>query len=138
MAMNGPFLRGDDAWMKRARISFPVPDSPCRHVVTSVAATRAARLTASHHPLDLPTGSLAHRGSGSALKSPASTVITTSRAHGARTQSMAPSRGAGSSGAQQLVRGGGDVRGKETFETGEVAILGGDDERFEQTLPLGR
>src|SRR5262249_28714696 len=108
MAMNGPFLRGDDAWMKRARISFPVPDSPCRHVVTSVAATRAARLTASHHGLDVPTRRIAHRGPGSELKSLASTVavITTSIAHGAGTQSMAPSPGAGSSGAQQLVRGG--------------------------------
>src|SRR5262245_25149632 len=74
MPMKGPCLRGDEAWMKRATTSFPVPDSPCRHVVTSVAATRAARSRTWHHAFDVPTIGIGDRGSRIVLKLFANTV----------------------------------------------------------------
>jgi hypothetical protein len=43
--------------------SLPVPDSPCRHVVTSVPATRVARLTTSLHAADVPMGTSLSRAS---------------------------------------------------------------------------
>ena len=42
--------------MNRAMTSLPVPDSPCRHVVASVAATCVARLMTSRHACDVPMG----------------------------------------------------------------------------------
>src|SRR6185503_20124036 len=57
IAMNGPRHRGDSWWMNRAMTSLPVPDSPCRHVVASVAATCVARLMTSRQVSDMPTGS---------------------------------------------------------------------------------
>src|SRR5215470_10238038 len=98
--MNGPCLRGDDEWMKRAMTSFPVPDSPCRHVVTSVGATRAARSMTSDHALDVPTRRNADRGSRLEMKLFASNValMTASKTHTAQIRSeaistLAPSRG---------------------------------------------
>ena len=57
--------RGERWWMNRAMTSLPVPDSPCRHVVASVAATCVARLITSRHAGDVPTGASAagHRPS---------------------------------------------------------------------------
>src|SRR5262245_7788292 len=40
--------------MNRATTSLPVPDSPWRQVVASVAATRAARLSTCCHATDVP------------------------------------------------------------------------------------
>src|SRR5262245_56653254 len=56
--MKGPRHRGERWWMNRATTSLPVPDSPCRQVVASVAATRVARLITSAHACDAPTGGL--------------------------------------------------------------------------------
>src|SRR5262245_10450903 len=97
MATNGPFLRGDAAWMKRAMTSFPVPDSPCRQVVTSVTATRAARSMTSDHALDLPTRQNADRGSRPELKLFASSValMTSSKAYTAQVRLEATSHAGG-------------------------------------------
>src|ERR1700730_14710302 len=56
IATNGPRRRGEARWMNRATTSFPTPDSPCRHVVVSVAATWIALLSTSHQAGDWPTG----------------------------------------------------------------------------------
>src|SRR5215471_11468436 len=127
MAMNGPCRRGDDAWMKRATTSLPVPVSPCRHVVTSVAATRAARSTTSHHTLDVPTRWDADRWPRGDRKLFVSTVAL-----------MTASNMPDSRSANEFIRGGDDGRRKEIFETRDVAILSGCDEGLEETLVLGR
>ena len=56
IAMNGPRHRGERWWMNRAMTSLPVPDSPCRHVVASVAATCVARRMTSRQASERPTG----------------------------------------------------------------------------------
>jgi hypothetical protein len=52
----GPRRRGDRWWMNRAMTSLPVPDSPCRHVVASVAATCVARADDVTPGRRVPTG----------------------------------------------------------------------------------
>src|SRR5712671_4049319 len=56
IATNGPRRRGEARWMNRPTTSFPTPDSPCRHVVVSVAATWIAFLSTSHHAADRAAG----------------------------------------------------------------------------------
>ena len=55
MAMNGPWLRREAWWMKRATTSLPVPDSPVSSTVVSVCATRVACARTSFHCLLWPT-----------------------------------------------------------------------------------
>src|SRR5262245_7256412 len=138
--MNGPDLRGDDEWMKRATTSFPVPDSPCRHVVTSVAATRAARSMTSDHAWDVPTRRNAERGSRPDMKLFASSValITASKTHTAQVRLEASHMLPPSRSVNEFVGARGTLRRKEMFETTDVAILSRCDERFQETLFIGR
>ena len=55
MAMNGPWLRREAWWRKRATTSLPVPDSPVSSTVVSVCATRVACASTSFHCLLCPT-----------------------------------------------------------------------------------
>ena len=52
---NGWALRRLPAWMARATSSLPVPDSPVRSTVASVAATRTARSSTSRRAGERPT-----------------------------------------------------------------------------------
>src|SRR5262249_29766475 len=127
--------------MKRAMTSFPVPDSPCRHVVTSVAATRAARSMTSDHALDVPTRRNADRGFRPGVKLFASSVAlmtasvarTAAKPIGAHIGALVLLRS-----VNEFVRARDNLRRKEMFETSDVAILSRCDERFHETLLLGR
>src|SRR3984893_10894618 len=67
IATNGPRRRGEARGMSRATTSFPTPDSPCRHVVVSVAATWIALLSTSRQAGDWPTGLPVRRTSSRSL-----------------------------------------------------------------------
>src|SRR5262249_5434533 len=138
--MNGPCRRGDDEWMKRAMTSFPVPDSPCRHVVTSVAATRAARSMPSDHALDVPTRRNACREFRPRVKLlPNSFAIMTASVARTAQSRLEPTLALVlSRSVNEFVGARDNLRRKEMFETGYVAILSRCDERFQETLLLGR
>ena len=63
MATNGPWLRREPWWMKRATTSLPVPDSPVSSTVVSVWATRVACASTSFHCLTVPDDA-AHSAAG--------------------------------------------------------------------------
>src|SRR5882672_2438389 len=63
-ATNGPALRRELAWMKRARTSLPVPLSPVNSTVTSLCATRAASASSARLRGSSATGAAACRGAG--------------------------------------------------------------------------